>query len=229
MLEPAELSPARPPIASPSPMPVRLPVAWEEAMTPMLLGPGPPLPFWPTRPPAKLELKSVLPGKMLVVSLTSPLALERTTAPVFSPTSPPMMLLTPPETLPLADDPVIVPSAIDEEEAAAPPPKLALLLPTRPPAKFNPKQLVLVQNAPSPTLTVADELELAMPPPLKPTRPPALIPANDPPSTRLPFAAEVTDTLMICPKFCPASRPIAWVLPRATMLASCSTRSRTTP
>src|SRR5215471_10016520 len=196
MLEPAELSPARPPMPRASPTPVTLPVACDEIMRPILLGPGPPLPFWPTKPPAKLELKSVLPGEMLVVSLTSPLALEKTTPPVFSPTRPPMMLLTPPETLPLAEDAVIVPPTGSEVAEIAPGPltaKLKLLLPTRPPAKFNPPQSVLEQNEPSPTLTAAAELELLMAPPLKPTRPPALMPANEPPSTRLPFSTEVTE------------------------------------
>src|SRR5260370_38633855 len=99
---------------------------------------GPPLPFWPTRPPAKPSLKLLLLTETLVVIETVLLACEEAMAPVFSPTSPPMMLLLPPETLPLADDDEIVP----------PWPLVKLLLPTSPPAKFNPQHVRLLQIVP---------------------------------------------------------------------------------
>src|ERR1700722_856983 len=133
-----------------------------------MLSEDPPLPFCPTRPPPKEELELLSLPETVVVTETSPVAYELVMAPVFSPASPPMMVLLPPKTFPLAKDP----------EITRPEPLLELLLPTRPPAKFNPPpvQSVPEQSVPSCTVTCTAALEPVMVPMLKPTSPPALRP-----------------------------------------------------
>src|SRR5580704_5240128 len=100
-------------------------------------------------------------------------------APVFSPTSPPTMLLLPLETPPLADDQEIVPAetfTLAKDDESDPPKPPVLLLPTRPPAKFSPAH-ESSSKQPSATVTFTAAVDPVMVPMLKPASPPALMPA----------------------------------------------------